>query len=287
MVRGLACLPEVELTTIVNVGDDDEIYGLPLSPDLDTVIYTLAGTHSEERGWGRTDETWRVMDELDRFGIDTRFRLGDLDLALNLYRSTRLRQGAALSEVTGEIARSFGIDTRVLPVTDGRLRTKLLVDSGWLDFQDYFVRRRHVDPVSAIRFEGAELTVPAPGVLAGLQEADAIVIGPSNPMLSIWPILAVPGVRKAMEGKRVLAVSPLVGGKAVKGPLAELMPALGYSQDTAGIAATYGDLISDLVVHIGDVPATPLDARIHETDTMIAEPGDAARLAAEVTAWLD
>ena len=286
MVRGLASLPEVELTVIVNVGDDDEIYGLPLSPDLDTVIYTLAGEHSEERGWGRTEETWLVMDELGRFPIDTSFRIGDRDLALNLYRNARLRHGAGLSRVTAEIARSFGVGATVLPVTEDTLRTKVLVDDEWLDFQDYFVRRRHADPVSAIRFDGAELAAPAPGVITNLESAEAVVIGPSNPMLSIWPILAVPGVREAMRGKRVLAVSPLVGGRAVKGPLGELLPALGFSADAAGIVATYGEALTDLVVHVGDTPSIPIGPRVFETDTMIADADAATRLAREVLSWL-
>lgn len=286
MLRGLSAIDEIELTAVVNVGDDDRIYGLHLSPDLDTVIYTLAGVHSETRGWGRTDETWNVMDELAAFPLDSTFRLGDRDLALNLYRTTRMFDGATLSEVTGELTKAFGVACRVVPVSDDPVRTKVRTADGWLDFQDYFVRRRHAVTVSQVRFEGASDARPAPGVLGALSNCDAVVIGPSNPFLSIWPILAVPGVREAMDGKRVMAVSPLIGGAAVKGPLAELLVSLGHSVDTAGISSTYDDLLTDLVVHQGDQPSSEIAPRFHETDTLIKEPGAAARLASEMISWL-
>ncbi|MDX1449585.1 MAG: 2-phospho-L-lactate transferase CofD family protein, partial [Acidimicrobiia bacterium] len=206
LLRGLAAIDDLDVTAVVNVGDDDRIYGLHVSPDLDTVVYTLAGVHSDERGWGRSDESWVVMDELVRFPLDSAFRLGDRDLALNLYRTTRLAENAGLTQVTAEISKAFGIGVTVLPVTDDEVRTRLKVDGIWIDFQDYFVRRRHAVPVEDVRFDGADEARPTPGVLEALERADAIVIGPSNPILSIWPILAVPGVRDAMEDKRVLAV---------------------------------------------------------------------------------
>ncbi|MEX2655384.1 MAG: 2-phospho-L-lactate transferase [Acidimicrobiia bacterium] len=286
MLRGLATVDGIDLTAIVNVGDDDIIYGLNLSPDLDTVTYTLAGVHSEERGWGRTDESWNVMDELAGFPLDSTFRLGDRDLALNLYRTTRLDEGATLSAVTGEISKVFGIGSEVLPVSDDPIRTKVLVDGEWLDFQDYFVRRRHAVPVSDVRFAYVAEARPAPGVIEALSECEAVVIGPSNPILSIWPILAVPGIRETMAGKRVMAVSPLVGGDAIKGPLADLLPAFGYPTDTTGIITSYGDLLTDIVVHHGDAPDDPVVPAVHETNTLIADPNAATRLASEMISWL-
>lgn len=286
MLRGLAAIEEIELTAVVNVGDDDRIYGLHLSPDLDTVLYTLAGVHSETRGWGRTDETWNVMDELAAFPLDSTFRLGDRDLALNLYRTTRLFEGATLSEVTGELAKALGVACRVVPVSDDPVRTKVRTAEEWLDFQDYFVRRRHSVTVSEVRFDGVTDARPAPGVLDAISVSDAVVIGPSNPFLSIWPILAVPGVREAMGGKRVMAVSPLIGGAAVKGPLAELLVSLGHSLDTAGISSAYDDLLTDLVVHRGDEPSIEIAPRVHVTDTLIQEPAAATRLASELISWL-
>lgn len=286
LLRGLAAVGDIELTAIVNVGDDDRIYGLHLSPDLDTVTYTLAGVHSESRGWGRTGETWNVMEELARFGVDTSFRVGDRDLALNLYRTARLADGAALSTVTAEITAAFDIPHPLLPVTDDPVRTRVRVEGEWIDFQDYFVRRRHAVPVDDVAFDGASEARTAPGVLEALANADAVVIGPSNPILSIWPILAVPGVRDALAPARVVAVSPLISGAAVKGPLADLMPRFGFSLDTAGVLAAYGGLVGDVIVHSGDERSAPDGTRVLATDTRIAEPAAAARLAKELIAWL-
>ena len=286
LLRGLAAIDDLDVTAVVNVGDDDRIYGLHVSPDLDTVVYTLAGVHSDERGWGRSDESWVVMDELVRFPLDSAFRLGDRDLALNLYRTTRLAENAGLTQVTAEISKAFGIGVTVLPVTDDEVRTRLKVDGIWIDFQDYFVRRRHAVPVEDVRFDGADEARPTPGVLEALERADAIVIGPSNPILSIWPILAVPGVRDAMEDKQVLAVSPLIGGRAVKGPLAELLPAFGYGTDTAGVVATYAGLVTDIVVDRSDDPGPIPDVTVHVADTLITETAAARRLASQIVAWL-
>jgi LPPG:FO 2-phospho-L-lactate transferase len=277
---------EIDLTAVVNIADDDFIYGLRISPDLDTVTYTLADVHSESRGWGRDDETWNVMEELGRFPIDSTFRIGDRDLALNLYRTTRLAEGAALSEVTGEIARAFGLRATLLPASDDRVTTQVATDGSWLDFQDYFVRRRHAVAVSDVRFVGIEDAQPAPGVLEAIGESDAVVIGPSNPILSIWPILELPGVRDALTGRRVMVVSPLIAGAALKGPLADLMPAFGFSTDTSGIIDSYSGLVSDVVVHHGDQPQQEVGTRIHVTDTRIADPASATRLASEMITWL-
>lgn len=286
MLRGLAGMGEIDLTAVVNVADDDRIYGVALSPDLDTVTYTLAGIHSESRGWGRDDETWNVMEELDRFPIDSSFRIGDRDLALNLYRTARLGDGATLSAVTAEIAGAFGLRTILLPASDDRIATQVESEGTWLDFQDYFVRRRHAVAVSDVRFTGIEDARPAPGVLEALHECDAIVIGPSNPILSIWPILDIPGVRDAVAGRRVMVVSPLIGGTAVKGPLAALMPSFGFATDTSGVIDCYAGLVTDVVVHHGDEPTRDPGARVHASDTRIADPASASRLASEMISWL-
>lgn len=287
MLRGLAAIEEIDLTAVVNVADDELIYGLYLSPDLDTVVYTMAEVHNDDRGWGRTSESWNVMDELGHFPIDTTFRLGDKDLALNMYRTARLAQGATLSEVTAEVSKVFGLTTTILPVTDDPMRTKVLVEQVWLDFQDYFVHRRHAEIVTDIRFAGANDTEPAPGVMEALAQSDAVVIGPSNPILSIWPILAVPGIDEAIRSVgKVIAVSPLIGGAAVKGPISELLPSFGYTSDTNGIVASYGNLLTDIVVHHGDEPLTPVVPKVHISDTIIKEADAAARLADEVISWL-
>jgi len=288
MLRGFSDLPGVELTAIVNVGDDDSIYGLHLAPDLDTVTYTLAHVESTERGWGRTGETWHTMAELETFPIDSTFRLGDKDLALNLFRTARLAEGARLSRVTDEIAAVLGVRTTILPVSDDPIRTRVRAASAWMDFQDYFVRRRHADIVDALRFDGAADATPAPGVSEAIEAAEAIVIGPSNPFLSIWPILAVPGIAEAIAGKdRIMAVSPLIGGKAVKGPLGEIMPALGYDVSAAGIVQAYDGLLTDLVVHRDDpLPDDTPSISFHSAETLIRD-GTAARvLARSMVAWL-
>lgn len=288
MLRGFADLPGVDLTAIVNVGDDDTIYGLHLAPDLDTVTYTLARVSSAERGWGRTGETWHTMAELETFPIDTAFRLGDKDLALNLFRTARLGDGAPLSRITAEIAESFGIHTTILPASDDPIRTKVRAGDRWLAFQDYFVRRHHSDTVDELRFEGASDAAPAPGVIEAIDAADAIVIGPSNPFLSIWPILAVPGISEAILRKeRIMAVSPLVGGKAVKGPLGELLPALGYQASNSGIVRAYDGILTDLVVDRGDAPPDPPGVPVFRTaDTLIAESTAARVLARTMVSWL-
>lgn len=290
MLRGFGALPNVHLTAIVNVADDDRIYGLHLAPDLDTVVYTLAHVESNERGWGRTGETWNTMAELEAFPIDTTFRLGDKDLALNLYRTARLGEGAPLSTITAEIAQVIGIRDTVLPVSDDPIRTMVRIEPAarWIDFQTYFVRRRHADMVTAVRFDGARQATPAPGVLEAIEEADAIVIGPSNPILSIWPILAVPGVASAIARKeRRMGVSPLVGGAAVKGPLSKLLPSMGYEASSAGIVQSYDGLLTDLVVHERDpLPDDTEELRFHSAETLISDETAARMLARAMVEWL-
>lgn len=287
LARGFNLLDGCRTTVVVNTGDDDWVYGVFLSPDLDTVTYTLAGQEGPH-GWGRSGETWHVMEALAEFGIDTTFRLGDSDLALNLYRTMHLRDNRPLSWITARIGAAFGLRCTLLPATDQPLRTKLCTSSGrWLDFQDYFVRRQHRDPIAGIRFDGADRARPAPGVLEAIRRARAVIIAPSNPPLSIWPILAVPGIRPALqEAAHVMAVSPLFGGRALKGPAAEVMAGLGLPPGNLGVAAAYRGLLTDLVVDRDDADDVELLAgegvRAWATDTRVAEPAAAARLASEM-----
>jgi LPPG:FO 2-phospho-L-lactate transferase len=252
LARGLAAVPGVDLTVIVNVGDDEQVYGLNISPDLDTVVYTLAGVEGPE-GWGRSHDRFRVMHHLAGFEVDTSFRLGDADLATNLFRTAKLAEGWPLSRITEAVARSFGLAARVLPATDDNLRTQLLTAGGWRTFQDYFVLRRHADDVLDIRFVGASESSPALGVLEALAATDAVIIGPSNPVLSIWPILAIPELAEAMEAAgRVLAVSPLFAGRALKGPADRVLAGFGYASGNRGVIEAYGGLITDFVIDVGD-----------------------------------
>jgi LPPG:FO 2-phospho-L-lactate transferase len=240
------------IAAIGNVGDDVEILGLHVSPDLDTVLYTLAGLLDEERGWGVRDDTYNALELAGRLGGGTWFTLGDRDIGLHLVRTKLLRQGLPLSAVMARLTTALGVEVALLPATDDRLRTKVATDAGELDFQEWFVARRHRDRVTGIRFEGAEAARPAPGVLEAIAEAELVVIAPSNPFVSIQPILAVPGIRDALEPKRVAAISPLVGGRAFRGPLAEMLESLGHEPTAGGVAALYGDLVDVFVVAPGD-----------------------------------
>jgi LPPG:FO 2-phospho-L-lactate transferase len=240
------------VTAIGNVGDDLDLWGVHISPDLDTILYTLAGKLDEERGWGVRGDTYAAMDAAEQAGRDTWFTLGDQDLGLHETRTELLEQGVPLSEVTRRLTEETGVTVRLLPATDDRLRTRIQTPDGELDFQDWFVRRRHADRVDGVRFDGAETATPAPGVLEAIAEADVVVIAPSNPFVSIEPILAVTEIRAALEGKRVAAISPLVSGKALRGPLAEMMVSLGHEPTAAGVRAHYGDLVSTFVVDRAD-----------------------------------
>jgi LPPG:FO 2-phospho-L-lactate transferase len=236
------------VTAIVNVGDDVEILGLHVSPDLDTVLYTLAGLLDEERGWGVRDDTVNALAGAGRLGGETWFTLGDRDIGLHLVRTEAMRDGARLSEVTRRLAESLGVAVRLLPASDDPVRTFLTTPAGELDFQTWFVARRHADPVLAVRYDGAEAAAPAPGVLEAIGGAEVVFLAPSNPFVSIFPILAVPGIRAALAGQRVVAVSPLVGGKALRGPLAEMMASLGHEPGVRGIAALYEGIATEVVV---------------------------------------
>lgn len=238
-----------ELTAIVNTGDDFCHLGLPISPDIDTLMYTLSGKANRMQGWGREGESWQFMEAMQSLGGPTWFQLGDADLALHLWRRERLAQ-VPLSTFTSEVADSWGIKASILPMTDSAVSTMLDTDEGLLAFQEYFVGRRCEPKVSAIRFEGAENARPAPGVAEAIIGADAILIAPSNPWLSVDPILAVPGIRRALQKTPapIVCISPLIGGKAVKGPTSKLMDELGIQSGNDGIAAHYAGVI-DAMLH--------------------------------------
>lgn len=284
MARALAgVLDPGRLTAVVNVGDDDVMYSAYVAADLDTVTYTLAGIEGSH-GWGIRDDSFNVMDEMSHRGLDTSFRLGDRDLATCLQRSVALAAGVPLSEITATIARELGVETRVLPVTDDRLSTRVrIADGNWLPFQEYFVVRRNADTVTELEYAGAEASSPAPGVLDAIGRAQLVVIAPSNPPLSIWPILAVPGVMTAVaEKERVVAVSPLFGGKALKGPADRVMASLGLAAGTAGILEAYNGLLSTLIVDTADSADESLsdrDTTILTADTRIADPEAGRRFA--------
>ena len=248
-----------DLTIISNVGDDAEFFGLHVSPDIDIVLYHLAGLADEERSFGIRDDTFHVLDALKTFGYDTWFRLGDRDLATCITRSDLLRRGRTLSQATDEIARALGVPARVLPVTDDPLRTAIRTDEGVLDFQEFFVKRGARDPALEIIFRGAEAARPAPGVLEAIREAQAVLLTPSNPLVSIGPILAVPGVRDALRdtSAKVAAVSPIVGGAAIKGPAARMLRDQGLDSSALTIARLYRDFLDALVIDNVDAALRP------------------------------
>ena len=236
--------PPADITAIVNVGDDMEWAGLHISPDLDTITYTLADLVNPETGWGLRGESRRTLERLADLGGPDWFMIGDLDLATHLYRTHRLRNGDTLSAITRDLTQRLGLECAIIPVTDDRLRTVVSTDAGSLAFQDYFVRRRAADAVRSLRFDGAETARPAPGVLDALRQADVIVIAPSNPFLSIDPLLSVPGLRDAVTDSQapVVAVSPIIGGQAVKGPAADILQSLGHDVSALGVARLYAAL---------------------------------------------
>ncbi len=259
LALGLAnALPPDALTLVVNTGDDFEYFGLHISPDLDTVTYTLAGLANPEMGWGLKDETWRTAESLAELGEPIWFRLGDRDLGTHLVRTEWLRRGLTLTEVTRRLcaALSDGALPSILPMSDDAVRTVLDTDAGTLDFQEYFVRRHYEPAVYGIRYVGAARARLPEGVAKALNGADLIVIAPSNPMLSIAPILAVPGVRALLARKPVIAVSPIVGGAALKGPAAKLMSELGMDVSPLGVAAYYGDLLDMMIIDRVDADLT-------------------------------
>jgi LPPG:FO 2-phospho-L-lactate transferase len=257
-VRGLVDVADpAQVTVIGNVGDDLEVLGMHVSPDLDSILYSLADLSDEERGWGRAEETWNALTTVAELGGESWFRLGDRDLGVHLVRTQSLQSGDPLSVVTARLAESLGLEVQLIPATDDRLRTWITTPAGEFTFQEWFVARGHRDEVDALRFEGAESAVPAPGVLEALDAADLLLIAPSNPYVSIAPILALRQVREALEHRRVpcVAVSPLIGGRAVKGPADRMLARLAGGTAPSHVAGCYAGLIDALVVDEADAGA--------------------------------
>ncbi|MGH9305687.1 MAG: 2-phospho-L-lactate transferase [Acidimicrobiales bacterium] len=287
MLMGLcAVMDPSDIVAVVNTGDDTVMHGLHISPDLDTVTYTLAGLNDDERGWGLAGETWGAMESLERLGGAAWFRLGDHDLATHLFRTQRLSEGATLSEVTAGITAALGVGVRLLPMTDGPVRTRLtLVEGPEISFQEYFVAHRHAVAVRSVRFEGADSSTPAPGVLDAIDTAEVVVVCPSNPIVSIGPILAVPGVAAALAARRaeVVAVSPIVAGTALKGPADRLMTELGHEATVVGVARAYAGFVGTLVIDDADgALADAVEAcgvRCVVAPTVMHTPAHAAELA--------
>ncbi len=282
-----------QITAVVNTGDDLVLHGLHISPDLDTVTYTLAGMDNRETGWGIAGETWAAMTELEALGGEYWFRLGDRDLATHLFRTQRLAEGATLSAVTAEISRARHVPVRLVPMSDDPVATRVtLAGNGTADrevsFQEYFVKLRHAVPVRAVRFEGAERARPAPGVLDAIAAAEQIVACPSNPVVSIGPLLAVPGVSDALAARReaVVAVSPIVAGAALKGPADRLLVELGHEASVVGVARLYRRWVGTLVIDVADASLSGAiedeGVRCVVTETVMGTPRRAAALAEAV-----
>ncbi|MCA3393406.1 MAG: 2-phospho-L-lactate transferase, partial [Roseomonas sp.] len=268
---------------------DFEHYGLTICPDTDTLLYTLAGLDNPNLGWGRADESWAFMETLAALGGADWFRLGDRDLALHVLRSHRLRGGETLSTITDDVRQRFGIGPRILPMSDDPVRTRISTDQGWLDFQDWFVRLRAEPLARAVKFAGVEQARPQPALLEALRaKPRGIVICPSNPFISIEPILAVPGLSEAIKasGAPVVAVSPIIAGQAVKGPTARMFEALGVAPSAGAVAARYGDLLQGFVMEHGD-DAVGIAPRVFYAATLMRDLADKIALARQVLAAID
>jgi LPPG:FO 2-phospho-L-lactate transferase len=293
LAQGLgAALPPEELSLIVNTGDDFQHLGLHISPDLDSVIYALAGLSDPVRGWGRRDETWTFMGALKGLGGESWFQLGDGDLAMHVERTWRLAQGATLSEVTAHLCRALRVGIRVLPMSDDPVRTRVLTADGWLDFQEYFVHRQCRPAVRGFTFAGAETARAQPDALAALERRDlrAIIICPSNPFVSVEPILAVPGIRAAIQQSRapVVAVTPIIGGKAIKGPAAKMMAELRLDVSGEAVARRYAGIIDGFVIdHTDPLPESWQDIKFFSAATLMNTTDDRLRLAHAVLQTAD
>jgi len=289
LAHGLAMVvPRKDLTVIVNTGDDFEHFGLSISPDLDTVCYTLAGLANPETGWGRVDESWHAFEQIEKLGGPSWFRLGDKDLATHLERTRLLQSGEPLHKITAGFCGAWGIKARVLPMTNQRVATIVDTDEGELDFQEYFVARHCQPKVKGFRFEGIENAAPAPGMLKAIQAADAVVICPSNPWVSIDPILNIPGVRAAVASRKVIAVSPIIGGEALKGPAAKMYRELGIRPSVEAVSKHYGDLLDGFVIDELDHELTKfLPHKILVTDTIMVDSAARHRLAEELIPFIE
>jgi LPPG:FO 2-phospho-L-lactate transferase len=274
-----------ELTVIVNVADDAEHHGLLVCPDLDTIMYTLAGIANREQGWGVAGDTFTAMAQLERYGAETWFRIGDADLATHVHRAQLMAGGASLTDATASMADSLGVPSHLVPATDDRLRTFLTTDAGEPDFQSYFVQRVQRDEVRAVRFEGADAAKPSPAALAALAGAELVVIGPSNPIVSIGPILAIPGMREAILASPAprIGVSGIVAGKALRGPADRMLTSLGYESSALGVARLYEGLIGTFVIDEQDEGLTPqieaLGMAVSVMPTVMSTDDDRAGLA--------
>ena len=281
-------VPQREVTVISNTGDDLEMFGLHVSPDIDIVTYHLAGLSPDEQGWGLSGDTFATLEALGRFGHPSWFHLGDGDLATNLHRTVLLREGKTLSQATAEIARAFGLKVTILPMTDDRVRTRVVTDDGELDFQDYMVRRQADARVKGVQYEGVLEAKPAPGVIEAILEAEGVILAPSNPIASIGPILAVPGVRGALvqTKARVTAVSPIVGGAVIKGPADKMLSGMGMEVSAWQVGWLYEDFLDCLVIDQADagleqrIAGLGLDVVV--TDTIMRDPERKAALARTV-----
>ena len=291
--EGLQAIAGDRLTVIVNTGDDTERHGLLVCADHDTVLYTLAGIENEEFGWGLAGDSWRTMGAMERLGEDGWFRLGDLDLATHIVRTERIRRGERLTDVLVGLQRSLGLRATVLPMTDAPVRTAVRTHDGWLAFQDYFVRLRQAPDVREVRFAGIEAARPTPEIETALAAADVVVIAPSNPIVSLAPILAVPGMTELLAGARrrgapFVAVCGIVGGKALKGPADRMLASLGHEPTALGVARGFAGLIDAFVIDTVDAELAPaiegLGIRPVVTDTIMTDDASRARLAAEVLA---
>ncbi|MGE5206872.1 MAG: 2-phospho-L-lactate transferase [Chlamydiota bacterium] len=281
-------LPARKLTLIVNTGDDLMWWGLHVSPDLDSILYVLAGMLSKDRGWGVDDDSFECLEAMRRMGAPAWFRIGDRDLATHLTRTRLLASGRTLTQATAEIAAALGVDSHILPMSDHRVETRVTTPDGELSFQEYFVRERYQPEVRGVRFVGAEQASPAPGVLEAISHAEAVVLAPSNPITSIGPILAVPGIRQALQETPAprAAISPIVGGEAVSGPAGALMASQGLPISIAGVAQAYNDFLDLLIVDERDAEAAKAlrhsGLQVHCAKTIMKTADDKAALAATV-----
>jgi LPPG:FO 2-phospho-L-lactate transferase len=290
-LRGLVQVVDpAEVTVVVNTADDEWFHGLYVSPDLDSVTYTLAGASNPETGWGLAGETFTTVDALARYGEETWFRLGDRDLATHLFRTRLLREGHTLSEVTARVATAWALELRLLPMSDDRVATRIVTTDGELAMQEWFVRERSEPSVVDVRFEGAPTAAPAPGVLEAIAEAETVLVCPSNPVISIGPILAVPGVHDALVARRdrVVGVSPIIAGRPVKGPADRLMGPLGIDVSCVGVAREYRSFCATLVIDAGDAARAgeieALGVHAVTADTLMTDARVAAALARDTLA---
>ena len=283
-----AVLPAGALTVIVNTADDFRLWGLHISPDIDTVMYTLAGIANPETGWGLDGDTWKSLEMLGRYKRDTWFRLGDMDMATHILRTQMLHEGRTLTEATTDLALSLGIPSQILPMCDEPVETLVETPDGPLDFQDYFVRRRHADTVTNVAFRGADTARPTSAVLDAIEQAEVIVFCPSNPIVSIGPILSVLGIKESLERSSAVqvAISPIVGGAALKGPAAQMLQSLGHQVSAVGVASIYKSLLNGMIIDNLDADLAPhiqeMGISVHVTDTIMKDDASRAALAEQV-----